>query len=492
MDHSDAGSLESRPRRAILRSGAPDRRFMAMNAPSLYTPPRPEIPAGDLGWYQLLVTLRTNALRMWPARAYEDDILVQSFFGRQRMLLNHPDAIRHVLVENAGNYRRSPATIRILRPIVGDGLFLSEGEAWKHQRRTIAPALAPRVIPILVRHVADAADEAVTRLAAMNGAPVDLLSLMQFLALEIAGRSMFSLEMQQHGAALRRFIASFASRLGRPHLLDMVLPASIVNPRDLARRRFRSRWLAFMDELIALRLEAPASETPRDLFDMLLAARDPETGAAFSRAQLRDQVATMIVAGHETTAIALFWSLFLLASAPAEQERLAAEAETAELSPDGAADSLPQLTFTRAVVSEALRLYPPAFIIVREAIEPDRWNGMDIPPRRLVMIAPWVLHRHRKFWDNPDAFDPRRFLRDTTAAHRFAYLPFGAGPRVCVGAQFAMAEAVLVLAALVRSFRVELADGDSVLPVAIVTTQPDHPARFRLRPRTSAALMSKF
>ena len=454
-----------------------------MNAPSLYVPPRPEIPAADLGWYQLLVTLRTNALGMWPAEAYEKDVLVQSFFGRRRMLLNHPDAIHRVLVENAANYRRSPATIRILRPIVGDGLFLSEGEEWKHQRRTIAPALAPRVIPLLARHVADATDEAVARLAAMNGAPVDLLAMMQFLALEIAGRSMFSLEMQQHGAALRRFIAGFASRLGRPYLLDMILPASVPNLRDLARRRFRARWLEFMDQIIDARRRAPAGDTPRDLFDLLLAARDPETGAAFSRAQLRDQVATMIVAGHETTAIALFWSLFLLASAPAEQARLAAEVCEIDLSSDAAGNALPRLTYTRAVVSEALRLYPPAFIIVREAVGADRLDGIDIPPRRLVMIAPWVLHRHRRFWENPDAFDPGRFLRGTTPAHRFAYLPFGAGPRVCVGAQFAMAEAVIVLAKLVRSFHVELADGDRILPVAVVTTQPDHPARFRLRPR---------
>src|SRR5262249_25732569 len=290
--------------------------------------------------------------------------------------------------------------------IVGDGLFLSEGEEWKHQRRTIAPALAPRVMPILARHVAAAAEDTVARLSAQAGEPVDLLSLMQFLALEIAGRSMFSLEMQQHGAALRRLIVGFGSRLGRPYLLDMILPASVPNLRDLARSRFRGRWLAFMDEVINARLAPPAGDTPRDLFALLLVARDPETGAAFSRAQLRDQVATMIVAGHETTAIALFWSLYLLAAAPAEQERVAAEAGAVDLSPDAAGQALAQLPYTHAVLSEALRLYPPAFIIVREAVGADRLNGVDTPSRRLVIIAPWVLHRHRRFWENPDAFDP--------------------------------------------------------------------------------------
>jgi unspecific monooxygenase len=454
-----------------------------VSASPLFVPPRPDIPARDLAWYRLLAALRSNALRMWPAQAYEQDVLAQRFFGRRRLLLNAPDAIHRVLVENAANYRRSPATIRILRPIVGGGLFLSEGDEWRHQRRTIAPALAPRVMPVLARHVAAAAGEAVARLTAAPGRPVDLLAAMQFLALEIAARSMFSLEMRQYGAALRNFIADFGARLGRPYLLDMLLPPTIPNLRDIARRRFRARWLGLMDQIIDARLRALPSDAPRDLFDMLLAARDPETGAAFSRAQLRDQVATMIVAGHETTAVALFWSLYLLASAPAEQERLADEVRDAELSPAAAAAVLPQLTYARAVVSEALRLYPPAFIIVREAVAADRCGDLTVAAGNLVMIAPWVLHRHRRLWANPDAFDPARFLGGAAPAHRFAYLPFGAGPRVCVGAQFALAEATLVLAALIRNFRVALDDPGPVLPVAIVTTQPDHPARFRFRPR---------
>jgi unspecific monooxygenase len=454
-----------------------------VTASELFVPPRPEIPVRDLGWYRLLRVLRTNALSMWPERAYQQEILIQSFFGRQRLLLNRADAIHHVLVENAANYRRSPATIRILRPIVGEGLFLSEGDEWKHQRRTIAPALAPRVIPMLARHVVSAAEETIVRLTAMSERPIDLLAAMQFLALEIAGRSMFSLEMRQHGAAMRALIARFGARLGRPYLLDMLLPASIPTLRDLARKKFHAQWMALMDQIIETRLAAPPSDVPRDLFDMLLAARDPETGAGFSRDQLRDQVATMIVAGHETTALALFWSLFLLASAPAEQERLAAELRDVDLSPDSAGRTSAQLTYARAVVSEALRLYPPAFAMAREAIAPDRFGGISVSAGSLVIVAPWVLHRHRKLWRNPDAFDPSRFLPGATPPDRFAYLPFGAGPRVCVGAQFALMEATLVLAMLIRNFRISLDDPRPPLPTAVVTTQPDHPASFRLRSR---------
>ena len=456
---------------------------MNVHAPQFFVPPRPLLPTGELGWYRLLKTVRTNSLQIWPREGYEQDALRQTFLGRQRFLLNAPSAIHHVLVDNTANYRRTPATIRILRPIIGDGLFLSEGDGWRHQRRTIAPALAPRILPMLARHIVGAAEEAISRLAAAEGQPVDLLAAMQFLALEVAARSMFSLEMHEHGAALRTLIARFSVRLGRPYFLDMMLPSTIPTLRDLARARFRSKWVGLMDEIIAARLSTPPSEKPRDLFDLLLAARDPETGAAFSRAQLRDQMATMIVAGHETTALTLFWSLYLLASAPAEQERLAHEARAVNLGPEAAGEALSQLAYTRAVVNETLRLYPPAFAIARMAIAADQAGDTAIPRGSLVIISPWVLHRHVRLWKDPNAFNPSRFFGQEPQEHRFAYLPFGAGPRVCVGAQFALAEASLVLAKLIKHFVVTIEGDRPVLPVAIITTTPDHPPPFRLQAR---------
>ncbi len=456
---------------------------MDLPEPPLFRPPLPDIPAREQSFLRFLGSVRTNALRMWPQEAYEADSLVQPFLGRTRILLNAPHAIRHVLIDNPGNYRRTRASLRILRPIAGAGLLLSEGEDWKLQRRTIAPALAPRVVPLLLRHVASAAGEAIRRLGGDRGEPVDLLAAMQGLALEIAGRSMFSIEMHEHGPRLRAMLLEFAERHSRPYLLDMLLPRSMLAPRDIGRRRFQRRWMAFIARMIAPRLAEPPATTPRDLLDLLLAARDPDTGLGFSPLQLRDQVATMIVAGHETTAVALFWSLTLLAFDAAEQERVATEARGLDLGPDGAASALPRLVRTRAVVSEALRLYPPIFTMVREAIAPDRAGDVPIPAGAVVMIAPWVLHRHRSLWRRPDDFDPGRFMPQAPPPARFAYLPFGAGPRVCVGAQFALAEATLVLGSLVQAFRIERSDTRPVLPVAIVTTQPDHRPGFRLLPR---------
>jgi cytochrome P450 len=446
-------------------------------------PPVPTPPEAPLGMRPFLRAIRTNALTIWPSSAYHDDYTIRNFLGRINVLLNTPEAIHHVLVGNPTNFRRSPASIRILRPITGEGLLLSEGDTWKLQRRTVAPALGPRVMPMLVRHIVSSATRAVASLEANACLPVDLLATMQNLALDIAGRSMFSLEMNRFGADMRAMLTEFAEKYSKPHLLDMLLPPSIPAPADFGRARFKKRWMKLIETILAARLAEPQPETPRDLFDLLRAARDPETGLGFSPMQLRDQVATLILAGHETTAVTLFWSLIMLAQAPDEQEWLAEEASAVPIGPETGHAKVAELVRTRAVVNETMRLFPAAFTIVRETIGPDRAGSVDLPPRSVVMIAPWVLHRHHRLWQDPEAFRPARFLPDQPAPARFAFMPFGAGPRICVGAQFAMTEAVLVLAAIIGRFRVTRTDTRPVLPVGIVTTQPDHPAKVVLTPR---------
>jgi cytochrome P450 len=462
--------------------GAPD-----STEPRRLVPPRPAVPNSVPPWYWPVDVLRMDPLCVWPEQAYEDDTYVRNFLGLKRRLLNSPTAIRHVLIDNIGNYRRAPGSARILRTLAGNGLLLAEGDEWKHQRRTIAPALTPRSVPVLARHAVTAAEETVAELRAAGDAPVDLLAAMQQLALEIAGRSMFSLEMGEHGPALRDYIVRFAAGLGRASLIDMILPGTVSAPRDFARRRYHAQWMQLIDGIMESRMQASATDAPRDLFDLLVAARDPDTGAPFTRPQLRDQVATMIAAGHETTGTTLFWSLYLLALAPWEQDRMAAEVRDIEIGAATVEQALPRLVYTKAVISEALRLYPPAYTISRQAIGDDRIEGIEIAAGSQVVVLPWVLHRHRRLWKDPDAFDPIRFLPDAPQPDRFAYLPFSTGPRVCVGAAFAMAEAMLILAMLIRTFRVEIDDPEPILPVASVTLHPNRPGRFRLRPRSELA-----
>jgi unspecific monooxygenase len=211
----------------------------------------------------------------------------------------------------------------------------------------------------------------------------------------------------------------------------------------------------------------------------MVEARDPETGEAFNDVQLGDQVSTMILAGHETTATALFWALYLLALDPATQDEVAREALEVAATGEFAVE---KLKFTRAVLDETVRLYPPAFLIARAAAAPDVIAGKPVQKGDIILISPWILHRHEKLWRDPNAFDPRRFLTGTPP-DRFAYLPFGVGPRVCIGAQFALVEATLSLARLMASFRVELRSNEPVMPIGVVTTQPDHAPPFALSRR---------
>jgi unspecific monooxygenase len=293
---------------------------------------------------------------------------------------------------------------------------------------------------------------------------------------------MFSYGMDRHGAALRAFVMEYAERLARPHFLDLVLPLSWPTPQDFSRARFRKRWTQFVGTLMQERRAAGKNEgaPPRDLFDLMGEARDPETGQAFTDEQLGDQVATMILAGHETTATALFWSLYLLALDPSVQEELAAEVKGAAV--NGAPD-IERLKFTRAVIDETMRLYPPVFLIARAAARPDTIAGMPVRRNDVVLVAPWLLHRHEKLWRDPNAFMPSRFMAPAPPPDRFAYLPFGVGARICIGAHFALVEATLALAKIIAAFRVTLIDKEPVMPVGVVTTQPDRSPMFAITPR---------
>jgi cytochrome P450 len=445
-------------------------------------PPSPPRASENMTTLQRLAAMRESAIGTWGQRAYEEDIVRGRFLLHSSFILNTPDAIRHVLVDNYENYSRTPAGFRVLRPMLGEGLLIAEGRAWKHQRRTLAPAFTPRAVASLIPHMIAVTDETIANLQGACGRPVDLREIMQRMTLEIAGRTMFSFGMERHGATLRDFVMEYGDRLARPHFLDLLLPRDWPSPRDFARARFRKRWTRFVGMLMVERRAAGKQEgaPARDLFDLMNAARDPETNEAFNEVQLGDEIATMILAGHETTATALFWSLYLLALDPVAQEQLAAEARQA---PANGELDLDRLKFTRAVVDETMRLYPPAFLIARAATGADVIAGMPVRKNDVILIAPWLLHRHEKLWRDPNAFIPERFLPPATPPDRFAYLPFGVGARVCIGAHFALVEATLALARIIAAFRVTLLDKEPVMPVGVVTTQPDRSPMFHIVPR---------
>jgi cytochrome P450 len=446
----------------------------------LVVPPAPKVPDKDLPGWRLLFEFSRNTVSIQPNRAFEELIVRRRIFGIDSILINEPDGVRHVLTTAMGKYKRLVAADRILAPIVGKGLLLAAGSQWRRQRRMLAPVFAPANIGLFVAHFAAAASGLAERI---NGSTRANLSLaFQEAALEAVLRALFSLPdsaQREHIAAkCRHYLAG----PGRPNILDgFARTAESFAFAMGRRRRFQRAWSDAIDTLVATRRESPATTAHGDLLDLLLAARDPESGEALSEAEVRDQCSTMLVAGFETTARLLFWATYLLTLDVAEQNRV--RIELAAFPPERvrSLDDLLNWPRLRQTLLEALRLYPPVAYISREAIVDDLVAGELIRPGMQVWISPWVLHRHRKFWDNPTAFMPDRFAgKPSPWTGIGAFLPFGAGPRICIGATFALAEAQIVLATLLSRFKVTLDASRPVLPVARVTTAPSYEPWFEL------------
>ena len=426
---------------------------------------------------QVLTALRRNGYSAFPPRCLDEPVVRLRVGGRDLVLAASPDAIGHIMIMGADNYVRLPFGRRVLGPIVGKGLLVSEGEAWRGQRRAMAPAFTPRNVTMLAGHFARCVELACDRLASAQGRPVDLLRECQELSLEIAATALFSLEAATFGTELRKLLSQYMTTLGRLYLTDVLLPSGVPTLLRARRAIFRRRWIRLIRSIIEMRRGAAQTGAPRDLFDLLA-----EAHGASREDLLADEVSTMLVAGHETTALTLFWTCTLLAKAPQWQTAIATEAEQLNLGPDGAAASLPKLVQTRAVVEETLRLYSPAFMTGRLAREADEICNTRVSAGSIVLIPYWLLHRSPRSWPDPSAFDPARFLSGTQPG-RFTYLPFGVGRHVCIGAQLAISEATLAIAGLVRKFTISMPGLRPVLPVGTLSTRPDHAPMFILQPR---------
>lgn len=451
-------------------------------ANDLIHPPSPPVPAKDLSTLQLVAaTLRSN-LSIWPDYAFDVLVNKRTTLGLTAMLVSDPDWVRHVMITNARNYRRPSTVRRVAVPVGGDGLFLAEGDEWRRQRRILAPSFTPSSLDILVPHFHEAA---LHLLRSIDGhAQANLSEDFQDTALEAVFRALFSLPEDEARQKLSRLVRDFVNGPGRPGLFDGFASSETSFGFALGkRRRFQAAWFGEIDAIVAARRAKPSTSGHGDMLDHLLALRDADTGEALGDAEVRDQCATMFFAGSETTARLMFWTCYLLTLDRDEQARV--QAEIAAYPPDRIRtlkdlDNWPRL---KNVLYEALRLYPPLPHIMREAIGPDRVAEVDVSPRDQVWMSAWVMHRHRKFWDNPTAFMPDRFAGKSAPWVQIpGYVPFGVGPRICIGLNFALAEAQIVLAHLLQ--RYGLSTGTRpVMPVGRVTTEPDHEPIFGLQKR---------
>jgi cytochrome P450 len=443
-------------------------------------PAMPPMASNRVGAMQVLWALRGNAYSAFPPRCLEEPVVKLPLAGRHLVLASSPDAVRHIMLTQAEDYVRLPLGRRVLGPIAGRGIIVTEGETWRRQRRAMAPAFTPRNVPIMASHIVRCTEAACRRLERRIDAPVNLLQEMQMLSLDIAATSLFSMEMATFGAQLRDLVSEYMQTVGRLHPTDVLLPDGIPTVLRLRRALFRRRWTRLIGSIIRMRRNAERTDAPRDLFDLL-----SEAHAGQSEDLLADEVSTMIVAGHETTALTLFWMCVLLARSAHWQTAVAHEAGKLDLSVEGAATSLPKLVQTRAVVEETLRLYSPAFMTGRLARHSHEICGTRVAESSIVLIPYWLLHRSPRWWSHPAAFDPARFLA-RAEPERLTYLPFGVGRHVCIGAQLAMAEATLAIARLVQTFTIQMPGGRDVLPVGRISTRPDHAPAFLLRLRAEA------
>jgi cytochrome P450 len=444
-----------------------------------FEPPAPIPKPAPLGTLELLRTLKRNPLECWTKEHFEKEIVpVDLPFGRA-VVVNQPDAIRRVLIENQSNYQKDTLQRRVLSAGLGEGLLSVEGERWRGQRRMLAPLFARRTVLEFSAAMIAAAQALTTRWSDVSGSAIDVAAEMTRITLDVLQRTIFSDGLSRNPEEFRLAMGIYFNAIGRIGLLDLLgAPHFIPRVSQLKVRATLKFFESAIDEIIAMRLRNPSPQRQaKDILSLLLNPRDPQTTEGLSEREVRANILTFIAAGHETTANALTWSFFLLSQAP--DWRALVEAEAHSEMENGAQTTLfDRLVFTRAVIEEAIRLYPPIAAISRVATRADILCGEAVRPGTIVVIAPYVLHRHRLLWERPDAFDPSRFHRDNRdKIDRFAYLPFGAGPRTCIGSSFALQEAALVLATIVRAFRFELEPGYPVWPVLRVTLRPQHGIR---------------
>ncbi|WP_026757082.1 cytochrome P450 [Sediminimonas qiaohouensis] len=423
------------------------------------------------GILRSLNAARSNVLSIIPAIATKQP-MVSGKTGKRWHMVMDPAAIRRILLERLDDYPKSDVTKNLLRPAIGESLFVAEGAHWRWQRRAAAPAFSHRNVMNLSPVMTRAAEGASDRVAQAGPRAVDMAAEMVRATFDVISDVTFSGEEGFDRDAVHRAIDAYIADAGKISLFDMLgLPDWIPRPGRMMSGAALREMKSVADAAIDARRDAGGAEMP-DLLDLLLSGEDPETGRRMDTGELRDNLLTFIVAGHETTALALGWSLYLCAFDQDVQERARAEAQGVLGQRAATGEDVANLPFIRQIVDEALRLYPPAGIISRTAQTPDTLCGREVRRGDTVMIPIYALHRNHLLWDEPDAFRPDRFA-DRKAIDRYAYLPFGDGPRVCIGASFALQEAVIILATLLARHRFSPVEGRAPSPVMILTLRPE-------------------
>ncbi len=431
-------------------------------------PPRVELPTEPLGMIDTLKAARRNLLEIVPRDMLHHPI-VSGEAGIRWHMITDLDALAQVLVRNVENYPKSDVTKKMIGPAIGESLFVAEGAHWKWQRRAAAPVFSPRNLNGLAPLMSDAAERVCQRIGRSVGDKADLYEHMTAATFEVISSLTFAGGDGMDRAAVHKAIDAFIDQNVRVSILDLLpLPAWFPRPRSRAARKATRD----MHRLAAEAIDGRTKGGTSNLLDLLADGTDPDTGRKMSPAELRDNLLTFIVAGHETTALTLAWGLYLCAFDEDVQTNVRNEATRVLNGRIAGADDLLNLPYTRQVIEETLRLYPPAAMVSRNAVNADELCGREIMAGDTVTLPIYALHRSRMHWDDPDRFDPERF-NGKRRIERFAYLPFGDGPRVCIGTNFAIQEAVIILATVLSKYKFSRVEGRDPKPNLVMTLRPE-------------------
>ncbi|MNI25025.1 Pentalenene oxygenase [compost metagenome] len=447
-----------------------------------WTPPRRTRP---MPFLPFLWQSWRDPLLIWSERHFTEPQLYGTGAMGAILVVSHPAGVRHVLTENAANYEKGDLQRRVLGPLLAEGLLLTEGEVWRRARRILAPLFTPARTQKTAARMAEVCAARVKGWNLDYGARVlNIDHEMSGLTFDILSATLFSDELEGDARGFERALNRYLSIGARIDPLDVINAPGWIPRLGRAASAGSARFFEErVGRLVAARrrrMEA-GEATPDDLLSALLSARDEADGAALTDREVAANILTFILAGHETTARTLGWTLHLISRSPVIAARLKTEADAFDVShPDWAA----ALPWTRAAIEESMRLFPPAPTLARRAVAADVVGGQAIEAGTTVIVSPWIIHRHERLWNDPDAFRPERFLPENRKAiDRYAYIPFSAGPRVCIGAAFAMQEAMIALATILRAAEVEAITPIEPRPTHQITLRSRAPMRLRLRAR---------
>ena len=444
-------------------------------------PPKPDSRPDKVSLWRYVRLFRQDILSAQPARLYRAWMAEFRTPFFRSYLMNQPELVKTVLKDRPDNFPKSNRIGEGLRPLLGNSVFLTNGETWKRQRRIIDPAFEGGRLRETYPAMWEAAEAAARRLEQRVGDIVEIEEETSHAAADVIFRTLFSIPIE-HDIARDVFDEFRTYQRSQPILnIAAFLPLPKWMPRLFRRdtKASASKIRGLITQLTSDRMDAIADGTaPDDLATKIMTTADPETGERFETDEMVDQVAIFFLAGHETSASALAWALYLMARYPEWQEKLADEAQQLT---HGEFGLISKLRVSRDVFRETLRLYPPVPMMVRENTCPENFRDRDIKPNSQIVISPWHLHRHERLWDNPDGFDPSRWATENgKQCQRDAFIPFSAGSRVCTGAGFAMVEGVLILSRILRDFRVEIVEEKPPVPVAHLTVRSKDGIRLRI------------